>query len=91
MNLDSSVVSQLLFQLGTHERELNPYWKDGGTGLPEQKADGKEAAGSVAGDGGLSWLRKAYQRLKERAKEEGSTLEDLAAAQYGVRINIHVV
>ena len=73
--------------MGQHEKELNPYWKDGGTGLPEE-AKGKEkkasTTSSVAGDGGVSWLRKAYQRCVERAKEEGKSLEEIASVQYGV-------
>ncbi len=75
-----------MLQIGQHKRELNPYWKDGGTGLPDEKPSKESAAVSaVAGDGGLSWLLKAYKRCEERAKEEGVLLEDVAAQQYGVR------
>ena len=72
--------------MGQHEKELNPYWKDGGTGLPEQDKNKKRntKTASVAGDGGVSWLRKSYQRCVERAKEEGRSLEDIASEQYGV-------
>nr|XP_045002266.1 CWF19-like protein 2 [Jaculus jaculus] len=66
------------------ERELNPYWKDGGTGLPSgncsvsavTKASGVE-------DGGLSWLRKSYQRMKEQAEKENRNFEDIVAERYG--------
>lgn len=30
-------------QAGLHKLELNPYWKDGGTGLPPEKMAGTEA------------------------------------------------
>ncbi|XP_023565217.1 CWF19-like protein 2 isoform X2 [Octodon degus] len=66
------------------ERELNPYWKDGGTGLPSEdcsvssltKASGVE-------DGGLSWLRKSYQRMKEQAEKQNRKFEDIVAERYG--------
>ena len=75
--------------MGQPERELNPYWKDGGTGIPDDNPDKKKtSSSSIAGDGGVSWLRKAYQRCVERAKEEGVSLEDVAAEQYGVSGNI---
>ena len=76
--------------MGQHERELNPYWKDGGTGLPEEDPKirkGSSASSAIAGDGGVSWLQKAYQRCVERAKEEGLSLEDVAAEQYGASFN----
>lgn len=37
-------------------------------------------------DGGLSWLRKSYQRMKEQAEREHRNLNDLVAERYGVRI-----
>lgn len=76
----------LLNKPGTHEKELNPYWKDGGTGLPEEKkstGSKDDTTGSVVGDAGLSWLRKSYQRCVEQAKEEGRPLEELAAERWG--------
>ena len=80
-----------MLQLGQHERELNPYWKDGGKGLPEQevKKHLKEASCKpVAGDGGVSWLRKALQRCHEIAEVEGCTAEDVAAERYGVSVKL---
>lgn len=37
-------------------------------------------------DGGLSWLRKSYQRMKEQAERESRNLADLVVERYGVRI-----
>lgn len=74
----------MTLQPGMHERELNPYWKDGGTGLPEEAAKPAKVA-PVIGDGGAMWLRKAYQRCKEQAQEEGRSLEAIAAERYGVK------
>jgi len=69
-------------------RELNPYWKDGGTGLPSELADhNPPPPTSIAArmnDGGLSWWQKAYQRCIELAAEENRPLEDIAAERYGV-------
>jgi len=31
-----------------------------------------------------SWLKKAYQRAKEEAEEEGKSLADVVAKRYGV-------
>ncbi|CAN8006668.1 unnamed protein product [Ixodes hexagonus] len=76
----------LIFQPGQHERELNPYWKDGGVGVPKEKE--KEPpeptlVKSSVGDGGLKWLRRAYQRIQEQAADEGRPLEEVAAERYG--------
>lgn len=38
-------------------------------------------------DGGLSWLRKSYQRMKEQAERENRSLDDLVVERYGVRID----
>jgi hypothetical protein len=78
----------LFLKPGIHAKELNPYWKDGGSGLPEQnkEADVKVVSKTAegVGDAGLSWLRKSYQRCVEQAKEEGRPLEELAAERWGV-------
>uniref|UniRef100_A0A4W6BKF3 CWF19-like protein 2 n=1 Tax=Lates calcarifer TaxID=8187 RepID=A0A4W6BKF3_LATCA len=73
-------------QAGLHKLELNPYWKDGGTGLPPEEMAGTAAKkGPVVNDGGLSWLRKSYQRMKEQAEREKRSLDDVVAERYGVR------
>ncbi|KAJ6662312.1 hypothetical protein lerEdw1_012476 [Lerista edwardsae] len=101
------------------ERELNPYWKDGGTGLPMEeglskkggqirdqslirvgegrKQDVKQQSGrskiktsqalvfqaTVVEDGGLSWLKKSYERMKEQSEREKRNLEEIIAERYG--------
>ncbi|KAM9317806.1 CWF19-like protein 2 [Pholidichthys leucotaenia] len=76
--------AQAIEQAGLHKLELNPYWKDGGTGLPpEQVAATAGRKASVVNDGGLSWLRKSYQRMKEQAEKEQRSLNDVVAERYG--------
>uniref|UniRef100_A0A8P0NV93 CWF19-like protein 2 n=2 Tax=Canis lupus familiaris TaxID=9615 RepID=A0A8P0NV93_CANLF len=66
------------------ERELNPYWKDGGTGLPSEDCNVSSVSKvSVVEDGGLSWLRKSYQRMKEQAEKQNRNFEDIVAERYG--------
>jgi len=38
------------------------------------------------GDAGLSWVKKAYERAKEQAEEQGRSLEDVVAERFGVRL-----
>ncbi|CAI5693906.1 unnamed protein product [Oreochromis niloticus] len=76
--------AQAIEQAGLHKLELNPYWKDGGTGLPPEEMTGSAAnKGPVVNDGGLSWLRKSYQRMKEQAEREQRSLSDVVAERYG--------
>lgn len=72
--------------MGQHVNELNPYWKDGGTGLPEEESESKpkETPSQMIGDGGLNYLRKAFIRAKEQAKEEGRGLEEVMSERWGV-------
>ncbi|XP_077467318.1 CWF19-like protein 2 isoform X2 [Stigmatopora argus] len=71
-------------QDGLHKLELNPYWKDGGSGLPPEEMSGSAATNVlVVNDGGLSWLRKSYQRMKEQAERERRSLNDVVADRYG--------
>ncbi|KAJ7995290.1 hypothetical protein DPEC_G00243000 [Dallia pectoralis] len=77
--------ARIVEQAGLHKLELNPFWKDGGSGLPpELKATStaiKKAA--TVDDGGLGWLRKSYQRMKEQAEREQRSLETIVAERYG--------
>ncbi|XP_074072702.1 CWF19-like protein 2 isoform X2 [Macrotis lagotis] len=74
--------AQALEQSRLSERELNPYWKDGGTGLPPENANPSSVA-KVVEDGGLSWLKKSYQRMKEQAEKQNRNFEDIVAERYG--------
>uniref|UniRef100_A0A4W6BPS4 CWF19-like protein 2 n=1 Tax=Lates calcarifer TaxID=8187 RepID=A0A4W6BPS4_LATCA len=73
--------AQAIEEAGLHKLELNPYWKDGGTGLPPEEMAG--TAAKKVNDGGLSWLRKSYQRMKEQAEREKRSLDDVVAERYG--------
>lgn len=37
-------------------------------------------------DGGLGWLKKSYQRMKEQSERENKDLEEIIAERYGVSI-----
>ncbi|KFU90963.1 CWF19-like 2, partial [Chaetura pelagica] len=76
--------AQELEQAMLSERELNPFWKDGGTGLPPEKDEATSVKkGTVVEDAGLSWLRKSYQRMKEQAEREKRNIEEIVAERYG--------
>ncbi|KAF6332848.1 CWF19 like cell cycle control factor 2 [Rhinolophus ferrumequinum] len=76
--------AQAMEQSRLLERELNPYWKDGGTGLPPEDCNATSVTKvSVIEDGGLSWLRKSYQRMKEQAEKQNRNFEDIVAERYG--------
>uniref|UniRef100_A0A3Q2H5I3 CWF19-like protein 2 n=2 Tax=Equus caballus TaxID=9796 RepID=A0A3Q2H5I3_HORSE len=76
--------TQALEQSRLLERELNPFWKDGGTGLPPEDCNVSSVTKvSVVEDGGLSWLRKSYQRMKEQAEKQHRSFEDIVAERYG--------
>ncbi|XP_063955291.1 CWF19-like protein 2 isoform X1 [Lytechinus pictus] len=70
-------------------RELNPYWKDGGTGLPEERDTSHHQIPQPARkvghgvDGGVSWLKKSYQRAVEQARESGRPVDDVVAERWG--------
>ncbi|XP_034025307.1 CWF19-like protein 2 isoform X2 [Thalassophryne amazonica] len=71
-------------QASLQKLELNPYWKDGGSGLPpEEMSHTAVKKGQLVNDGGLTWLRKSYQRMKEQAEREQRNLNDLVAERYG--------
>jgi hypothetical protein len=78
--------------LGQSDRELNPYWRDGGTGLPQEKTAeeyGNKESQTVpvksTGDHGVDWLQRALKRSKEQAAKEGRSVEEVAAERWGVR------
>lgn len=62
------------FPAALQDRELNPYFRDGGSGVPPTEG-GAAAAPAAArpaavGDGGASWRLKALKRAQAQAGEE---------------------
>ncbi len=63
-------ISQMCFELGPNagawSRELNPYFADGGSGMPSAKTAVDKAVAATAvgkGDGGVAWLTKVRYSL----------------------------
>lgn len=79
------MISICTFQAKYDSRELNPFWKNGGTGLPDNvPTENVKLCAVTTGDHGVEWLYKSLQRCKERAKDENRPLEDVAADHWGV-------
>lgn len=62
---------------------MNPYWKNGGIGLPEEHKD-SDSETSIHQD--AEWLKKALKRAKEQARSENIPLETIVAERYGVSL-----
>lgn len=69
-----------LLALGQSERELNPYWKNGGSGIPQESPTVSEPVIDI------KWLKKSLRRAKEQAEIENRSLEEIAAERWGVSI-----
>ncbi|KAK6930572.1 Cwf19-like protein, C-terminal domain-2 [Dillenia turbinata] len=74
--------------LRVNPKELNPYFKDNGSGYPEEQDQRKSAgdqllSSSVVGDGGASWRLKALKRAQEQATREGRKLEEVVEERWG--------
>jgi hypothetical protein len=67
-------------------KELNPYWKAGGEGLPPeaepQRRGVRQKVGSGIGDGGASWRLKALKRAQEAAAREGKNLNEVVQERW---------
>lgn len=70
-------------KLGQHPRELNPFWKEGGTGLPQKKDHSSQLSKTAIGDGGRSWILRSYKRALEQAEAENRSFEDIAVKRWG--------
>lgn len=66
-----------LDKLGQTDKELNPYWKNDGNGLPKENLIKEQPVIDV------NWLRKSFQRAKEQAINENRSLADVAAERWG--------
>ncbi|XP_022158360.1 CWF19-like protein 2 homolog isoform X2 [Momordica charantia] len=69
-------------------KELNPYFKENGTGYPEASDGTKLNTDTVppprvVGDGGASWRLKALKRAEEQAAREGRKLEEVVEERWG--------
>lgn len=75
---------QAIEQENILSRELNPYWRDGGTGLPPEEGDAVPVKRAMlVEDGGFSWLQKSYQRMKDQSEKEKRSLDEIIAERYG--------
>ncbi|OAD57637.1 CWF19-like protein 2 [Eufriesea mexicana] len=66
-----------LDQLGQSDRELNPYWKNGGNGLPEENSTKTKQTMDI------NWLKKGLQRAKEQAESQNRNLEEIVIERWG--------
>lgn len=71
----------LLNEPGQSDRELNPYWKDGGNGLPQDNLSGKPDNLKIFD---ANWLKKSLWRAEEQALRDGKCLEEVVAERWGV-------
>ncbi|KAK0095363.1 hypothetical protein PV326_008558 [Microctonus aethiopoides] len=76
MNQDTCILDKP----GTSSRELNPHWKNNGTGMPEEEEIVKKSTVQVMS---VDWLKKSLRRAQEQALEEGRSLEEVAEERWG--------
>ena len=76
-----------LTEPGQHSRELNPYWRDGGLGLPSDCQPVAEQ--QKVGDGGRSWLLRSYKRAKEQAEKENRLFRSVVEERWGSMENLY--
>ena len=75
---------------GSHSRELNPYWKDGGSGLPlSGMQESSSRQNSSVGDGGRSWLLKSYKRALELTERGMQSFREIAEERWGSVDNLY--
>lgn len=82
---------QSIDQPGQHPRELNPFWKEGGTGLPDENCSSDKTSESSVGDGGRSWILRSYKRALEQAEAENKSLEEIAIKRWGSLEKLHAL
>lgn len=67
---------------GQSNKELNPYWKDGGDGLPKNSSEVQNISQVLDAE----WLKKSLRRAQEQALRDGKSLEEVAAERWGVSL-----
>ena len=69
-----------LDKLGQHPKELNPYWKDGGSGLPTAENNSTHPQSKLEGRG---WILRSYKRALEQAEQKKVPFKEIAEKQWG--------
>ena len=67
-------------EMGRSTMEMNPFWKEGGDGLPPEMTKKRKFE---FGDAGSAWRMLKLRKTKEIAEEEGRRVEDVAMERYG--------
>lgn len=70
------------FKPASLDRELNPFYKNGGDGLPVKSSSGS-SLGYEFGDDGHSWRMMKLRRLFEEHEASGTPIAELAVLRYG--------
>ena len=68
-----------------NSRELNSAIQHSASGELKESQPANSSGGGAnrVGDGGASWLRRAFKRAKEQAEREGTDIEVIAAQRWG--------
>ncbi|XP_011064270.1 PREDICTED: CWF19-like protein 2 [Acromyrmex echinatior] len=64
---------------GQSNRELNPYWKAGGDGLPQNNPGRSDNLKILD----VNWLKKSLRRAEEQALRDNKCLEKVVAERWG--------
>lgn len=76
-NSDKNIDKSDMNKLNQNKKELNPYWKNGGNGLPEKNSTNAQPKIDI------NWLKKGLQRAKEQAESQNKNLKDIVAERWG--------
>ena len=64
-------------QPGQHQKELNPFWKSGGDGLPSVASKSETFIPDA------EWLERSLTRMQEQSQDSGRSLDSIATERYG--------
>jgi len=70
------------FALGKSKYELNPYFANGGDGMPAEKPQ-PTVPKSTNDHAKVAWLLKSFKRAEEQAKEQDVSIEEIAEKRWG--------